>query len=83
MQSAPSITQHLLANPPSTSDYNPNIFTLLDTSSSKLQLLVLKVLYITKYQLALCKQKEFYILPLFNPIDYSGTKPDLVVEKIK
>ena len=56
-------------------------FTILETSKTELQLSVLKVLYIIKYQPALCKQKEFYNLLLFNPADYTVTKPDQVQEK--
>ena len=51
--------------------------------SSKLQLLVLKALYITKYQPVLCKQKEFYNILLFNLTDYIATKLDLIQEKTK
>ena len=57
------------------------MFTFFETSSSELQLSMLEVLYITKYQPALCKQKEFYNLLLFNPTDYIATKPDLIQEK--
>ena len=41
------------------------------------------MLYITKYQPILCKQKEFYNFLLFNPTDYTVIKPDLVQEKTK
>ena len=59
------------------------MFTILDTSCSVLQLSVLEAFYITKYQPALCKQKEFYNLPLFNPTDYTATKANLIQEKRK
>ena len=48
---------------------------------SGLQLLVLKVLYITKHQPTLCRQKEFYNLHLFNFDNYTVTEPDLIQEK--
>ena len=56
------------------------MFAILDISGSELQRSVPEVLYITKYQPALCKQKEFYNL-FFNPTDYNATKPDFVREK--
>ena len=59
------------------------MFTIFETSSSELQLSVLNVLYITKYQPILCKQKEFYNLLSFNSTVYPATKPDLVPEKTK
>ena len=41
------------------------------------------MLYITKYQPALCKQNEFYNLILFNLTDYTATNPNLVQGKNK
>ena len=76
-----SITWNQLANFPFANVYNPNMFSILYTLSSKLQLSVLEAFYIIKYQPALYKQKEFYNFLLFNPIDYTVTKPDLVSEK--
>ena len=57
------------------------MFTILESSSSELQLSVLEVLYITKYQPTFCKQKEFYLL--LNLTDYTLTKFHLVQEKTK
>ena len=34
------------------------------------------MVYITKYQPILCKQKEFYNLLLSNLTDYTATKPE-------
>ena len=78
-QSVTSIFQHLLANPHCA--YNPNMFTILDTMGSELQLSVLELLYITEYWLALYKQKDFNNHLLFNSINYTATKPDLVFKK--
>ena len=55
-----SITHHLLVNVICINAYNLNIFTILKVSKNELQLSVLEVLSITKYQPTLCKQKEFF-----------------------
>ena len=63
--------------------YNLNMFTILEVANSELQLSVQETLYITEHQPILCEQKEFYNLLLFNLIDYTTTKQDLVKEKTK
>ena len=59
------------------------MFSILEASSSELQLAVREVLFITKYQPTLCKQKEFYNILLFNSTDYTATKPDFIQEKLQ
>ena len=78
-QNTPSITQHILANAPYMTDYKPNMIII--ESSTELQLSVLEVLYITKFQPILCKQKDFYNLFLFNPNEYTTIKSDLIQKK--
>ena len=81
-QNAPSsVTQRLLANALCINAYNS--ITILEVSNRELQLSVLEVLYITKYQPTLCKQKEFYNLLIFNPTNYIAIKSDLVKKKQK
>ena len=76
-----SVTRHLLSNAFCTDAYKTNTFN--KGSNSELQLSILEMFYITKHQLILCKQKVFHNLLLFNPTDYTTTKPDLVKEKVK
>ena len=76
-----SVIQHSLANLHCTSAYNLNMFIILENTGTELQLSVLEVLYIIKYQPILCKQKELYYLLFFNPSDYTATKLDQVKNK--
>ena len=56
------------------------MFTILDTSCSKLQMSVWETLLI---QTSSCKQNELCTLLPLNPTDYIVTKSDLVFEKNK
>ena len=74
-QNAPyAIMHHLLAN-------KTSMFSILDTTSTDIQLSTLDTIYITTYQLALCKQKDFYNLLIFKSIDHTSTKPGLSEKK--
>ena len=75
--------RHLLDNTLCADAYNSNIPTILEVSNCKLQLSALEEFYITKHQSILSKLKKFYDLLLFNPTDYTITKPDLVKEENK
>ena len=53
------------------------MFSMFDIiPGTDLQLSALEALYIIKYQLALCKQKDFYNVLLFKSADYTVTKPE-------
>ena len=62
-----------MANPRCSIVYNFNMFTILDTANTNIQLPVKELLYITKYQPILCKKKELSNLLLSNFADYIAT----------
>ena len=67
-QNLSAITCKIMDNPACATMYNPTLFTILEASSNKLHLSILGTHLITKYQLALYIQKQFYMLLFNNPI---------------
>ena len=64
--SSSAIGCHLLDNLACIATCNLTMFTILEISNNELHLSILEALLITKHQLALCIQKQFYTLLLFN-----------------
>ena len=79
--SSSAIAQHQLDNPACAAAYNPKMFTILEFSSNKLHLSILKALLISEFQPVSCKQKKFYLLLLFNIKALNPNSPDLVHEE--